>query len=281
LRLFNDCFAMLFAYVSVLAATHRRWTLSTIALSLGVSIKMNVLLFAPAGLLLLWRTGGFLQMVTHGILAGVIQIALGAPFLSVAPADYVSRAFDLGRVFLHQWTVNWQFLPEHVFVSRTLAIALLAAHAVVLVVLAVRWWPVLHNPTPRRTFYLQCGFFPLLGMFSLLLLTAECRDCTVPAHHKLCWGGCGSIAALPVLRVVFPRVACTVMGTGDPNRDSCCCAGRHRARLELVSSVGHRVDWIAGRTLVAAVAACDARSEIACCWLCVFGWKEQQEATVN
>ena len=44
LRLFNDCFAMLFAYVAVLLFQSRRWVLGAAAFSLGVSVKMNVLL---------------------------------------------------------------------------------------------------------------------------------------------------------------------------------------------------------------------------------------------
>ena len=32
------------------------------------------------------------------------------------------------QVFLHTWTVNWKFLPEAWFVSRRLALLLLAAH---------------------------------------------------------------------------------------------------------------------------------------------------------
>jgi hypothetical protein len=47
LRLFNDCFAMLFAYVAILLFQSRRWVLGAVAFSLGVSVKMNVLLMLP------------------------------------------------------------------------------------------------------------------------------------------------------------------------------------------------------------------------------------------
>jgi hypothetical protein len=51
--------------------------------------------------------------IVQGTAAGVLlQAVLGAPFLVAAPASYLRKAFELSRVFLHQWTVNLHFLPE-------------------------------------------------------------------------------------------------------------------------------------------------------------------------
>jgi alpha-1,3-mannosyltransferase len=47
LRLFNDCWAMFVAYVATAALQARRWTIAIFLYSLAVSVKMNVLLFAP------------------------------------------------------------------------------------------------------------------------------------------------------------------------------------------------------------------------------------------
>eukprot|EP00567_Pseudictyota_dubia_P012719 CAMPEP_0197458078 /NCGR_PEP_ID=MMETSP1175-20131217/47671_1 /TAXON_ID=1003142 /ORGANISM="Triceratium dubium, Strain CCMP147" /LENGTH=78 /DNA_ID=CAMNT_0042992605 /DNA_START=27 /DNA_END=260 /DNA_ORIENTATION=+ len=47
LRLFNDCPAMLLLYVSVYLFALNKWRTGCIFFSLAVSIKMNVLLFAP------------------------------------------------------------------------------------------------------------------------------------------------------------------------------------------------------------------------------------------
>lgn len=47
LRLFNDCWTMLFAYVAVLLLTQHRFAPAISIFSLAVSTKMNVLLFAP------------------------------------------------------------------------------------------------------------------------------------------------------------------------------------------------------------------------------------------
>ena len=53
LRLFNDCWAMLAAYAGTLALQARRWAPAILLYSLAVSIKMNVLLFAPGVLAVL------------------------------------------------------------------------------------------------------------------------------------------------------------------------------------------------------------------------------------
>lgn len=42
--------------------------------------------------------------------------------------SYLSKAFELSRVFTYKWTVNWKFLPEELFVSRELALLLLGCH---------------------------------------------------------------------------------------------------------------------------------------------------------
>ena len=75
--------------------------------------------------------------VIKGTLAGVIlQLVLGAPFLVSYPGSYLSKAFELSRVFLHIWSVNFKFLPENIFQSRTLATILLAAHVALLLLFA-------------------------------------------------------------------------------------------------------------------------------------------------
>lgn len=38
--------------------------------------------------------------------AGVVAGALASPCLAAAPLSYVSKAFELSRVFLHRWTVT-------------------------------------------------------------------------------------------------------------------------------------------------------------------------------
>jgi alpha-1,3-mannosyltransferase len=121
LRLFNDGIAMLFAYASITLGMMNYWTLCCIFFSLGVSIKMNVLLMAPALAVLLVQSKGILGASLRVALCGFIQVALAAPFLAVNPIGYVRRSFDLGRVFLMKWSVNYKFLDEKTFQSPQLA----------------------------------------------------------------------------------------------------------------------------------------------------------------
>jgi len=132
LRLFNDPVAMMFLYAAINMFIDDHWSLGSLLFSLGVSIKMNVLLYSPAILLayvtILGLPHTFVQL---SICAGV-QVALALPFLASHPLNYVIGAFNLGRVFLFEWTVNWRFLPEDVFIARWFHIALLLGHVATL-----------------------------------------------------------------------------------------------------------------------------------------------------
>ncbi|XP_017460666.1 PREDICTED: lethal(2)neighbour of Tid protein-like, partial [Rhagoletis zephyria] len=140
LRLFNDPVAMLFLYGSLVAFTRRKWATGSVLFSLAVSIKMNILLFAPALFLLLVeshsaRLTGVLKSLS---VCAAVQLLLGLPFLATHPLAYLRSAFNLGRVFLHQWTVNYRFLPEALFTSSTFHLSLLAVHITALVLF---FWP--------------------------------------------------------------------------------------------------------------------------------------------
>ncbi|KAL4516045.1 hypothetical protein Ndes2526A_g00746 [Nannochloris sp. 'desiccata'] len=99
LRLFNDCWAMCIAYVATWALQKRKFPLSIFLFSLAVSVKMNVLLFAPGVLAVVIkeaRVGDALR----GVIAGIIlQGLLGLPFLKTYPKSYLLRAFEFSRVF--------------------------------------------------------------------------------------------------------------------------------------------------------------------------------------
>lgn len=90
---------------------------------------------------------------------------LGLPFLLTHPISYVHSAFNLGRVFLHKWTVNYRFLPEDVFVDRRFHLLLLALHLIVLLAFYHRrWWRVVKRFFTRSAWVgkkareLQVGF---------------------------------------------------------------------------------------------------------------------------
>lgn len=140
LRLFNDAPAMLLFYASTYLFMKSKWKLGCFFFSLAVSIKMNVLLFAPGLLLLLLQANQNLigTILCLGICA-TVQLILGAPFLLTFPVNYIRKAFELDRVFFFKWTVNWKFLPENIFVSKPLSLLLLSLHIGVLTIFAKRW----------------------------------------------------------------------------------------------------------------------------------------------
>ncbi|KAL6467879.1 hypothetical protein MHYP_G00235560 [Metynnis hypsauchen] len=158
LRLFNDPVAMMLLFGAVNLFLDAHWTLGCALYSLAVSVKMNVMLFAPGLLFLLLSEFGLIKTLPKLILCAVIQLFLGLPFLLENPVGYVSRAFDLGRQFLFKWTVNWRFLPEEIFLSRYFHLALLFAHLATLIFFALkRWkrsgssiWALLKDPSERK-----------------------------------------------------------------------------------------------------------------------------------
>lgn len=140
LRMFNDGVAMVFAYVAVALFQRRKWIFGGIALSLGVSVKMNVLLMLP-GLLVLLVGGASFGTAAKSLVAMIAtQLILGAPFLATYPREYLGRAFEFGRVFMHKWSVNFKFVPEDVFTSKEFAKYLLLAQLLTLLVFAHRKW---------------------------------------------------------------------------------------------------------------------------------------------
>ncbi|XP_054625090.1 dol-P-Man:Man(5)GlcNAc(2)-PP-Dol alpha-1,3-mannosyltransferase isoform X1 [Dunckerocampus dactyliophorus] len=140
LRLFNDPVAMMLLFAAVNLFIDGHWSLGCGLYSLAVSVKMNVLLFAPGLLFLLLSEFGLIRTIPKLALCANIQFLLGLPFLLENPVGYVSRAFDLGRQFMFKWTVNWRFLPEWIFLNRYFHLVLLAAHLLTLLLFALRRW---------------------------------------------------------------------------------------------------------------------------------------------
>lgn len=117
-----------------------QWLAGCVLFSLALSIKMNALLLAPGLLFLLVRNTGILPTAGYTLLCVALQAAIGAPFLATYPESYLSKAFELSRVFFYRWTVNLKFLPEEVFVSKALAAGLLAGHLAALVAFGALKW---------------------------------------------------------------------------------------------------------------------------------------------
>lgn len=136
LRLFNDPIAVLFLYAALNFYLSGRWTLGSVFLSLGVSVKMNILLFAPAIFLFYIINLGYLGTIKQLTICAAIQLMLGLPFLLTHPIEYIKGSFDFGRIFEHKWTVNYRFLPRAIFEDKAFHIALLGLHLLLLLLFA-------------------------------------------------------------------------------------------------------------------------------------------------
>ena len=94
--------------------------------SLAVSVKMSILLQAPGILLVYLLSLGYVDTFHCLSICAAVQLIVGYPFLTTYPLEYISRSFELSRVFMHKWTVNLKFLPEHIFVRKDLGLILLS-----------------------------------------------------------------------------------------------------------------------------------------------------------
>ncbi|KFP72249.1 Dol-P-Man:Man(5)GlcNAc(2)-PP-Dol alpha-1,3-mannosyltransferase, partial [Acanthisitta chloris] len=158
LRLFNDPVAMAILFLAINLFLEERWSWGCLLFSLAVSVKMNILLFAPGLLFLLLQRFGLLGCIPKLCICALLQVVLGLPFLLVNPVGYLTRSFDLGRQFQFKWTVNWRFLPEEVFQNRAFHAALLLAHLAGLGLFALHRWhsskgnilTLLKNPARRK-----------------------------------------------------------------------------------------------------------------------------------
>ncbi|KAK0395726.1 hypothetical protein QR680_001400 [Steinernema hermaphroditum] len=140
LRLFNDPVAMFLLYLAINFLISQQWFLGCVLYSLAVSVKMNILLFAPALFFILLFSNGIFLTAFYLSVCAAVQVVIAAPFLIHDPLSYVMRSFELGRVFMYKWTVNWRILPESVFLDKRIHLVLLLLHVVVLLVFAFKMW---------------------------------------------------------------------------------------------------------------------------------------------
>lgn len=140
LRLFNDGVAALAMWGAILLLINKKWAAGVVVWSVGVGIKMTVLLLAPAIAVVTVLSLGLLPSIRLGIIAVLVQVLLAIPFLQADPVGYVSRAFELTRQFMFKWTVNWRFVGEEVFLSKNFSLGLLALHAVLLAAFLSTTW---------------------------------------------------------------------------------------------------------------------------------------------
>lgn len=158
LRLFNDPIAIVFFYAALNLFVDQKWILGSILFSLGVGVKMNILLFAPAVLLMFITSLGYLETIKQLAVCGVVQIIIGLPFLITHPISYLKGSFDFGRVFEHTWTINYRFLERKIFESSSFHKFLLILHLSLLLLVAKPCFIFLKNYARLRV--LQEQFQP-------------------------------------------------------------------------------------------------------------------------
>jgi len=140
LRCFNDCFAVLFLWISIYAYQRHLFTIGSLAYSWGLGVKMSLLLALPALGIILLLMRGVVTGARQAWMMFQLQLVIAFPFLSVNAIGYFSRAFEFSRQFLFKWTVNWRFVGEELFLSREFSISLLVGHVSALVLFALTKW---------------------------------------------------------------------------------------------------------------------------------------------
>ena len=74
LRLFNDCFAVSFLFLAIYFYQKRWWTIGSFAYSLGLGVKMSLLLALPAIGVVLWQAMGRDRALQQAMLMGQVQV---------------------------------------------------------------------------------------------------------------------------------------------------------------------------------------------------------------
>ncbi|XP_048495418.1 dol-P-Man:Man(5)GlcNAc(2)-PP-Dol alpha-1,3-mannosyltransferase isoform X2 [Beta vulgaris subsp. vulgaris] len=192
LRLFNDCIATTLLHAALATLLCQKWCLGLIIFSFAVSIKMNVLLYAPSLLLIMLKAMDISGTIVALGGAAIVQILLGLPFLVTYPVAYISGAFNLGRVFIHFWSVNFKFVPEPIFVSKRFAVSLLIIHLGLLATFAHKKWCKYCNYHVcwKLHRYCLCPFTTLsvllLVLLQLAVFVVEDAFPYVDAHSIIC-----------------------------------------------------------------------------------------------
>ncbi|KAK3307242.1 glycosyltransferase family 58 protein [Chaetomium strumarium] len=161
LRCFNDCFATLFLWLAIFFLQRRSWRAGALMYTLGLGVKMSLLLVLPAVGIVLLLGSGFATSLRLAAMMGLVQVLIAVPFLANNPWGYLGRAFELSRQFFFKWTVNWRFVGEEIFLSKGFSMALLGLHVVVLLgFITTRWLAPAHKPLPQVVIPMLLGRSP-------------------------------------------------------------------------------------------------------------------------
>ncbi|TFK54964.1 mannosyltransferase [Heliocybe sulcata] len=140
LRLFNDCWSVVAVQGAVLAYQKGMDDVGTLLFSAALSVKMSALLYLPGLLVICFKRLGLLSTLRHLAILFMSQAVIASPFLLHDTQAYLTRAFEVSRVFLYKWTVNWRFIDEDVFLSPGWARGLLLGHVMTLCAFGLFKW---------------------------------------------------------------------------------------------------------------------------------------------
>ncbi|KAK0459611.1 glycosyltransferase family 58 protein [Desarmillaria tabescens] len=169
LRLFNDCWSVVAMQAAVLAFQLGNDYMGTLFFSAALSVKMSIILYLPGLLVILFKKRGFLYTMRR------LSFIFGTQFLVAFPfranlREYAQGAFDLSRVFLYKWTVNWRMVSEEIFLSPQWRRALLLGHVCTLIAFGWNRWCKQDGGVPK---VLLRGFRRPTLPASLIPVTAE------------------------------------------------------------------------------------------------------------
>lgn len=159
LRLFNDCWTtcsilgmiILLQQASSFNKSNKLITfmlclLSADLYSISISIKMNALLYLPGFIIIVYflLDENLIKFLITLLIIPLIQLIMGWNFLLplyyndeialIIRWNYINQAFNFKRKFLYEWTVNWKFIPESIFLSNEFSSILLVLHISILLI---------------------------------------------------------------------------------------------------------------------------------------------------
>ena len=80
LRLFNDGFAIFFLFFAIYCYQRRLWTVGSVVYSIGLGVKMSLLLALPGIGVVLWQAIGRNRAFRQAMVIGQIQVSEGRKF---------------------------------------------------------------------------------------------------------------------------------------------------------------------------------------------------------
>lgn len=109
--------------------------------SCALSIKMSTLLFLPALFYLTFVHFSPLAFAQHLVVLLSTPVLLSYPFLHTSSnrLAYLSQAFDFGRVFEWEFTVNWRWVGQEAFEDPNWGRRLMVVHQVGLLIWGLKW----------------------------------------------------------------------------------------------------------------------------------------------